>query len=230
MSRVAASPGVLQHVAPRNPRTEPMGATSPLAGTPSWSHRSPRSTSSFRGSRRIHSARSAVDEVSGRAPLQRAGSGFARRCGRRGGALPAAARVRVGFRRAQGALRRRDGQAQVCQSAWPPRRRRPHGARLPSRRRRLDPPPLVREPDRAEGWRRGRPLLAEKCPYFMASSGSHTAPLVRPPQSSKVGVGQLQLSPVSCPPPICAVSFWLKISVSSDSVTSVCLLRFSFML
>ena len=83
MSRVAASPGVLQHVAPRNPRTEPMGATSPLAGTPSWSPRSPRSTSSFRGSRRIHSARSAVDEVSGRAPLQRAGSGFARRCGRR---------------------------------------------------------------------------------------------------------------------------------------------------
>ena len=57
MSRLAPSPGVLQHVSPRNPRsTEP--------SSPAWSQRSARSsTSSFRASRRIHSARSPLDQV-----------------------------------------------------------------------------------------------------------------------------------------------------------------------
>ena len=60
MSKLAPSPGVLQHISSRNPRgAEP--------SSPAWSQRSARSarstTSSFRASRRIHSARSTLDQV-----------------------------------------------------------------------------------------------------------------------------------------------------------------------
>ena len=68
MSRLAPSPGVMQHVAPRSPRiVEPRELSSrhnPANTSRMRFESSARSTaSSFRASRRIHSARSTLDEV-----------------------------------------------------------------------------------------------------------------------------------------------------------------------
>ena len=68
MSRLASSPGVMQHVAPRSPRiVEPRELSSrhnPANTSRMRFESSARSTtSSFRASRRIHSARSTLDEV-----------------------------------------------------------------------------------------------------------------------------------------------------------------------